>query len=109
MPSTMTTPLMISTDTMDTIPATAVKRMMVAAVINMPCVGEIAPSVEYETVKKGSTGLWVSKLQEALGIQVDGKFGRGTNTALKKWQKENGLEPDGIAGRNTYRSLSLLA
>ena len=72
-------------------------------------IGEIAPSVEYETVKKGSSGLWVRKLQEALEIQVDGKFGSGTETALKAWQQKHGLEPDGIAGRNTYRSLGLLA
>jgi len=72
-------------------------------------IGEIAPSVDYETVKKGSTGLWVRKLQEVLEIQVDGKFGSGTETALKAWQQEHGLEQDGIAGRNTYRSLGLLA
>ncbi|NKB80888.1 MAG: hypothetical protein GKS05_03120 [Nitrospirales bacterium] len=70
---------------------------------------EIIPSVEYKLVKKGSRGLWVRKLQETLGIQVDGKFGRGTEVALKAWQEQSGLEPDGIAGRNTYRSLGLLA
>ena len=70
---------------------------------------EITPSVEYKTVKRGSKGLWVRKLQEALEIQVDGKFGRDTEVALKAWQEESGLEPDGIAGRNTYRSLGLLA
>ncbi len=74
-----------------------------------PVVGEITPSVDYKTVKKGSRGLWVRKLQEALEIQVDGKFGRDTEAVLKAWQQANGLEPDGIAGRNTYRSLGLLA
>jgi peptidoglycan hydrolase-like protein with peptidoglycan-binding domain len=44
-----------------------------------------------------------------LEIQVDGKFGPGTETALKQWQQENGLEVDGIAGRNTYRALGLVA
>jgi lysozyme family protein len=74
-----------------------------------PVIESITPSVDYKTVKKGSTGLWVRKLQEALEIHVDGKFGGGTDVALKAWQQENGLEPDGIAGRNTYRSLGLLA
>jgi peptidoglycan hydrolase-like protein with peptidoglycan-binding domain len=69
----------------------------------------ITPSVDYKTVKKGSTGVWVRKLQEALEIQVDGKFGSDTEAVLKAWQQEQGLEPDGIAGRNTYRSLGLLA
>ena len=70
---------------------------------------EISPSVEYKTTKKGSTGAWVRKLQQALKIDVDGKFGRDTETALKAWQQQQGLEADGIAGRNSYRALGLLA
>ena len=66
------------------------------------------PSVAYRIVKQGSRGLWVRKVQQALGIHVDGKFGKNTNTALKAWQAEHGLEADGIAGRNTYRALGLL-
>jgi lysozyme family protein len=68
----------------------------------------IAPTIEYDSVKNGSSGLWVSKLQEAIKIHVDGIFGSGTEAALKAWQLENGLEADGIAGRNTYRSLGLI-
>ena len=67
-----------------------------------------APIVEYRTTKKGSSGLWVRKLQQGLGIHVDGKFGTDTEAALKAWQTAQGLEPDGIAGRNTYRALGLL-
>ncbi len=70
---------------------------------------DITPSVEYKTTKRGSKGIWVKKLQQALGIHVDGKFGRDTETVLKNWQLQQGLEADGIAGRNTYRSLGLLA
>ena len=76
---------------------------------NSPVIEEITPSVDYETVRKGSTGGWVRKLQEALGLHVDGAFGSDTDAALKAWQKEHGLQPDGIAGRNTYRALGLLA
>jgi lysozyme family protein len=68
----------------------------------------IAPTIEYDSVKNDSSGLWVSKLQEAIKIHVDGKFGSDTEAALKAWQLENGLEADGIAGRNTYRSLGLI-
>ncbi len=49
------------------------------------------------------------KLQQALGIHVDGNFGPGTERAVKDWQKENGLQADGVAGRATHRSLGLLA
>ena len=68
-----------------------------------------APSLDFKTVKKGSKGEWVSKLQEALEIQVDGVFGSDAEAALKTWQQDHGLEADGIAGRNTYRALGLLA
>ncbi len=70
---------------------------------------ENIPSVEYKTVKRNSRGEWVRKLQRALKLHVDGKFGSDTEKALKAWQSENSLEPDGIAGRITYRSLGLLA
>ena len=70
---------------------------------------EIVPTVEYKTTRKGSRGMWVRKLQQALEIHVDGKFGKGTEATLKEWQQAQGLEPDGIAGRVTYRALGLLA
>ncbi|MEZ5082588.1 MAG: glycosyl hydrolase 108 family protein [Bacteroidales bacterium] len=71
-------------------------------------VPDVTVSTDYETVKKGSSGPWVKKLQEALRIQVDGEFGSGTEKALKAWQTRQGLTPDGIAGRNTYRALGLI-
>ena len=52
---------------------------------------EVAPSVDFEIVKKGSTGHWVNKLQAVLELQVDGVFGNDTEAALKAWQKETGL------------------
>ena len=67
------------------------------------------PSIDYRTIKSGSRGLWVKKLQEALELQVDGRFGKGTEKVLIAWQKEQGLEPDGIAGRVTYRALGLIS
>jgi lysozyme family protein len=70
---------------------------------------EITPDVEYKITKKGSTGPWVRKLQQALEIHVDGKFGKDTEAVLKAWQQAQGLAPDGIAGRVTYRALGLLA
>ncbi len=50
-------------------------------------------------------GEQVRKLQEALGIGADGKFGSGTEAAVKQFQAENGLEADGIA---TPQMLALL-
>ncbi len=65
-------------------------------------------SQAYDIVRLGSAGEWVSKLQTALNIKVDGKFGPATEAALKKFQEENNLTIDGVAGRNTYRALGLL-
>lgn len=50
----------------------------------------------------------VKKLQAALGIppeQIDGEFGRGTETAVKLFQKHNGLIDDGIVGAKTWSAL----
>ncbi|XQW86326.1 glycosyl hydrolase 108 family protein [Thalassotalea piscium] len=67
-----------------------------------------APTVNFRTVKKGSSGKWVQKLQSSLGLYVDGKFGTVTEAALKSWQAEHGLEADGIAGRVTYKALGII-
>lgn len=71
-------------------------------------VPEKEPAAEFETVQNGSSGEWVRKLQEALKIQADGKFGSGTEAALKAWQQKQGLKPDGVAGRNTFKALGLI-
>ena len=55
------------------------------------------------TLKAGSSGPEVKLLQEKLGLAADGKFGPGTEKALKEWQAKNGLTADGIAGATSYR------
>ncbi len=65
----------------------------------------------YSTLEFGDRGKDVLKLQQALlalGYDpngTDGKFGRGTENAVKLYQAANGLEADGKAGHLT---LSLL-
>jgi lysozyme family protein len=65
-------------------------------------------SVEYDVVRLGSRGPWVEKLQQALGITVDGIFGPATEAALKAFQQEEDLTVDGVAGKMTYRALGLI-
>ena len=48
----------------------------------------LMPSVNYEIVRRGSRGAWVEKLQEALGITVNGIFGPETEAALKAYQQD---------------------
>jgi putative chitinase len=58
-----------------------------------------------ETLRRGSKGEAVKKMQVALGIGADGDFGQGTENALKKWQDRNGLVADGVAGPKTLAKL----
>ena len=56
-------------------------------------------------LKKGSTGENVKRLQAELGLEDDGVFGPGTESAVKKWQAANGLAADGIVGPKTLAKL----
>jgi putative chitinase len=58
-----------------------------------------------QTVKRGSQGETVKKLQAALGLKPDGVFGIGTEASLKSWQAKNGLVADGVAGPKTLAKL----
>jgi putative chitinase len=56
-------------------------------------------------LRRGSRGEGVKLMQEALGLDADGIFGRGTERALKDWQAANGLTADGVAGPATFAKL----
>jgi len=61
--------------------------------------GTIADVVETRrSLKRGRKGDAVKELQQFLNIDDDGIFGKGTEAAVKAWQKENGLEVDGVIG-----------
>lgn len=53
-------------------------------------------------LKKGSQGEQVKQIQEKLGLDPDGIFGKGTEIKVKEWQKQNNLNPDGVIGRETW-------
>jgi len=71
------------------------------------------PTGNLPTLKKGSTGEYVTLLQTKLlnkGYDLgkygaDGDFGSATESAVKKFQKDNGLTVDGIVGKNTWAAL----
>jgi putative chitinase len=67
----------------------------------------VAPvtSAVAETLRRGSKGEAVKKMQAKLGLAADGDFGPGTEAALKKWQAANGLTADGVAGPKTLAKL----
>lgn len=71
------------------------------------------PVATVKTLKKGSKGEAVKKLQQMLldrGYQLprygaDGDYGNETVAAVKAFQKDNGLKVDGIAGPDTQKAL----
>ncbi|MCQ2009274.1 DUF1906 domain-containing protein [Sporolactobacillus sp. STSJ-5] len=56
-------------------------------------------------IKKGSTGKDVERIQHALGIKVDGIFGKQTEVAVQAYQQRHGLSVDGIVGIQTWNTL----
>jgi hypothetical protein len=62
-------------------------------------------------MKKGDKGRNVEELQSLLKAhgfysgKIDGDFGPGTETWVKKFQKSKGLKDDGIVGKKTYAYL----
>lgn len=57
------------------------------------------------TLRKGSKGNDVKKLQKEVGTKADGIFGNNTRTAVIKFQKNNKLTADGLVGKNTAHAL----
>lgn len=58
-----------------------------------------------QTIKIGSKGEDVKKLQSYLNLYVDGIFGKITEESVKQFQKDNGLVSDGIVGNKTWDKL----
>jgi peptidoglycan hydrolase-like protein with peptidoglycan-binding domain len=49
----------------------------------------------------------IVRLQETLGVQVDGTFGPETEAAVKHAQERHHIEVDGVVGADTWRALGL--
>lgn len=76
------------------------------------CITTTALTV-FATSRRGSSGSEVRKIQEKLkrwgyySGSVDGIYGSGTESAVKKFQKANGLKADGIAGKATLNAMGI--
>jgi peptidoglycan hydrolase-like protein with peptidoglycan-binding domain len=60
-------------------------------------------------LRQGTSGDSVRKMQTALGIKADGKFGPGTEKAVRAYQQKMGLVADGMAGPRTLAKMQLFA
>lgn len=83
----------------------------VAGKLTLAAIKESTSNVTYETLKKGSKGEAVKKLQKQLIKRkyltgsADGIYGDKTVAAVKLFQKDQKLEVDGLAGTITQRKL----
>ncbi len=78
--------------------------------------GSVAASCTITSaVRPGSTGDAVRCVQRRLrqvmsvdlGSDVDGRFGPGTETAVRRFQQASGLSVDGVVGATTARALGI--
>ena len=79
--------------------------------IPVPTEAPTPSPVSYTTLRKGTNGPSVVRMQEALIAlgyldgKADGDFGSGTHNAVVQFQAVNGLSADGIAGSKTLTLL----
>jgi hypothetical protein len=71
-----------------------------------PTAVQVARS-SWRTVKKGSKGEAVKKVQAIIGATVDGQFGPKTDAAVRAYQEKHGLFIDGIVGPKTAAHMGL--
>ena len=57
------------------------------------------------TLRLGSTGEDVRKVQKALSLEQDGKFGPQTKAAVEAYQNNRNLVADGIVGEKTWNAM----
>jgi putative chitinase len=67
--------------------------------------GTYTPQPAPVLLKVGSRGEEVKKVQQALGQDADGIFGKMTEAAVIEWQSNHNLTPDGIVGPKTYAAM----
>lgn len=79
-----------------------------AAVADAPHPGPDAPP-EYvpppPTLRLGSRGEGVRRLQTAIKVDVDGDFGERTRDAVRNFQTAHGLTADGVVGPATWTAV----
>lgn len=91
--------------------ALSFRMFALALILTLLAAPQALAATKYTTLEFGSRGSDVLQLQKALlelGFNpngTDGKFGRGTETAVKAYQAARGLEVDGKAGTLTLTML----
>jgi hypothetical protein len=66
------------------------------------------PAETQRTLEQGDQGADVARLQQSLGVPIDGDFGPVTTAQVKAFQAAAGLVVDGIAGPLTWAEVKAL-
>ena len=88
-------------------PAVAVPKAPVVATAATAVPTTVAAKVLTGTVRYGHRGANVRLVQAKVGVKVDGRFGRQTLAAVKRYQAANGLVADGVVGSKTAAKMGL--
>jgi N-acetyl-anhydromuramyl-L-alanine amidase AmpD len=72
-----------------------------------PSVIPAADGTGRPTLRRGSTGDLVKKVQAKVNVAESGTFDGATEAAVRQFQRDNGLVPDGIIGPRTWASLAI--
>jgi peptidoglycan L-alanyl-D-glutamate endopeptidase CwlK len=64
--------------------------------------GAATPAYGGKLIKVGAKGKDVERIQRAVKVEPDGKFGEATEAAVRKYQRNHGLQADGIVGKTTW-------
>lgn len=75
------------------------------ALRGLPTQADQLPANRLPTLRRGFVGAETRYLQQLLNIHVDGQYGSGTESAVKKFQSEHGLGVDGVCGSKTWAAL----
>ncbi len=76
----------------------------------LPTLAAVLPLPAHSTTKTlrwGSRGGGVEKVQRVVGARADGIFGPKTHAAVKRWQGKHGLSANGVVGSATSRHMGL--
>ena len=72
-----------------------------------PTSSDETTNAAHVTLKPGSRGVNVKRLQRKLRVTTSGYYGPLTKKAVKRFQKRAGLQADGIAGPSTLAKLGV--
>jgi hypothetical protein len=80
---------------------------IMAGTVPDPSVIPAADGAGRPTLRRGSTGDLVKKVQARVNVAQSGIFDGATEAAVRQFQRDNELVPDGIIGPRTWATLAI--